>query len=304
MKNSISVSIFLLSFSLLSACGGGVAGGVNRSGGGGDPQLVVTHFSVAAPATANAGTSIPFTVTALSASNSTITGYPGTVHFTSTDTQATLPADSTLTGGTGTFSATLNTAGKWTIAATDTAAPSITGVSTSINVSGTQGLQINITSGAPPDGTVGVEYDNRLGQKCTPGSSPMCVCIILGPIGEVCRIHLLGFQLEAAGGMPPYSWTWEAAADSSLPLGLSLDSRGLISGTPTSPGSYGVVVTVTDSETLQAQASAEYSMVIETPTESEINAANLPSTGLNRTFGFHSYNIRRFATANLEMKRE
>lgn len=264
MKKSISGSIFLSSFSLLIACGGGAVGGINSGGGGGDPQIA-THFSVIAPATANAGTSISFAVTALGASNNKITSYPGTVHFASTDSHAVLPADTTLTGGTGAFLATLNTDGISTIAATDTVAPSITGASSSINVSSSQGSQISITSGSPPDGTVGVEYDNRLGQTCTPGSSRMCVCIILVGLGEVCRIHLWGFQLEAEGGTPPYGWTWEAAADSSLPPGLSLSSQGLISSTPTSPGSYAVVVTVIDSGSPQAQASAEYFIITEPP---------------------------------------
>ena len=53
-------------------------------------------------------------------------GYTGTVHFTSSDVQAVLPADYTFTGpaatrGSHTFSATLKTAGEQSITATDTA---------------------------------------------------------------------------------------------------------------------------------------------------------------------------------------
>src|SRR5207302_8823703 len=79
-----------------------------------------THFSVSAPASVASGTAFSFTVTALDASNNTATTYAGTVHFTSSDGSATLPADSTLTSGAGTFSATLRTAGNRTITATDT----------------------------------------------------------------------------------------------------------------------------------------------------------------------------------------
>src|SRR5207248_3213659 len=60
----------------------------------------------------------------------TATAYTGTVHFTSTDPQATLPTDATLTSGTGTFSATLKTAGSRTLTATDTVTGSITGTAT------------------------------------------------------------------------------------------------------------------------------------------------------------------------------
>src|SRR5208283_3819188 len=47
--------------------------------------------------------------------------YSNTVHFTSSDTAASLPANVTLTSGSGTFSATLKTPGSQTFTATDTA---------------------------------------------------------------------------------------------------------------------------------------------------------------------------------------
>jgi hypothetical protein len=95
-----------------------------------------THFSVSAPANATAGTAFSVTVTALTASNATATGYTGTVHFTSSDVSAVLPANSTLTGGVGAFQATLNTVGNQTIAATDTVTASITGTSGPVTVTG------------------------------------------------------------------------------------------------------------------------------------------------------------------------
>src|SRR5439155_17296212 len=69
-----------------------------------------THFAVSTPGSATAGTAFNFTVTALDASNNTATAYAGTVHFTSSDGTATLPANATLTNGTGSFSATLRIA--------------------------------------------------------------------------------------------------------------------------------------------------------------------------------------------------
>jgi hypothetical protein len=93
-----------------------------------------THFSVTAPATATVGTAFSVTVTALTASNATATGYTGTVHFTSSDGSAVLPANSTLTNGAGAFSVTLETAGAQTVAATDTVTASITGTSGTVTV--------------------------------------------------------------------------------------------------------------------------------------------------------------------------
>jgi len=89
---------------------------VNGSIAGTSNAIVVspaaaTHFSLGVPATATPGTAFTFTVTARDQFNNVATGYAGTVHFTSSDTQATLPADSTLTNGVGTFEATLRTGG-------------------------------------------------------------------------------------------------------------------------------------------------------------------------------------------------
>jgi streptogramin lyase len=88
------------------------------------------------PGTVTAGTAFNFTVTAYDAYNNVATGYTGTVHFTSSDAAATLPANYTFDSGkTGTqsFSATLNTSGAQTITAADTVTSSITGKG-SVNV--------------------------------------------------------------------------------------------------------------------------------------------------------------------------
>jgi hypothetical protein len=86
------------------------------------------------PSPVTVGTSGNFTVTARDAYGNTATGYTGTVHFTSSDSQASLPADSTLTNGTGTFTATLNTTGSQSITATDTVNSGITGTQSGISV--------------------------------------------------------------------------------------------------------------------------------------------------------------------------
>jgi hypothetical protein len=67
-----------------------------------------------------------------------------------------------------------------------------------------------ITSGNPPNGTATVPY---------PAS-----------------------QFSAANGTAPYTWS-----STTLPPGLSLSSSGLLTGTPTTPGTYTITVTCTDS---------------------------------------------------------
>ena len=122
---------------------------VNASG-------AATHFSVSAPATATSSVAFNFTVTALDQFNNVVTGYTGTVHFTSTDAQATLPANATLTNGVGTFSATLKTAGTRIITATDTVNASITGTSSPITVSGSAA---HFSVSAPATATSSVAFN-------------------------------------------------------------------------------------------------------------------------------------------------
>ena len=92
-----------------------------------------THLGVKAPSNASPGIAFSFTVTAQDQFNNTAPSYAGTVHFSSTDPQAVLPADSTFSSGAGTFSATLKTLGSQMITATDTAS-SVAGTSNSIQV--------------------------------------------------------------------------------------------------------------------------------------------------------------------------
>ena len=112
-----------------------------------------THFSISLPASATAGTAAIGTVTALDAFGNVATGYTGTVHFTSTDGLATLPADMTLTNGIATFSETLDTAGSQTITATDTVSPGITGTSNAETV--TAGAATHFAVTLPASGAAG-----------------------------------------------------------------------------------------------------------------------------------------------------
>src|SRR5207253_6148829 len=91
---------------------------------------VATHFRVSAPAGTTAGAAFTVTVTALDASNNPVGAYTGTVHFSSADAQALLPADYQFTatdGGVHAFTVVLKTAGGQTVNVTDTAAATVTG---------------------------------------------------------------------------------------------------------------------------------------------------------------------------------
>ncbi len=94
----------------------------------------VTHFAIAAPATVRPDRGFRFTVEADDQFNNAVPSYTGTVHFTSTDGSASLPVDSTLTNGSGRFTAVLHTSGSQTVSATDTSNSSLAGTSAAIVV--------------------------------------------------------------------------------------------------------------------------------------------------------------------------
>ena len=77
------------------------------------------------------GVARPITIVARDRYGNFVTGYSGTVHFTSSDPAAVLPADTTLVNGVATVNATFMTVGTQTITATDVAAPSLTGTMSS-----------------------------------------------------------------------------------------------------------------------------------------------------------------------------
>jgi cytochrome c oxidase assembly protein Cox11 len=99
-----------------------------------DPAQVATHLYVSIERDAFAGSPTRVVVAALDADNRPVSGYIGTVHFTSSDTSATLPADYTFTSadrGVKVFTVTPSAAESLTVTATDTADSNVTGSATS-----------------------------------------------------------------------------------------------------------------------------------------------------------------------------
>jgi hypothetical protein len=125
-----TLALLICSANLLNGCGGGSG----STGGGGGGGATATHFSVSGPMNVPSGTPFSFNVIALDASNNPVTTYSGTVQFSSTDPQAQLPANSEVTSGRGTLSATLITAGNQMITATDVSSATLTGTSKTITV--------------------------------------------------------------------------------------------------------------------------------------------------------------------------
>ena len=108
------------------------------------PAISLTIAGLPNPATV--GTPANFTVTAHDPYGNVATGYTGTVHFTSSDPQAALPANYTFTStdaGIHSFSATLDTAGNQSIVAADSTTATITGsISVTVGTAGASAMFI------------------------------------------------------------------------------------------------------------------------------------------------------------------
>src|SRR3984885_12326212 len=90
-------------------------------------------------------------------------------------------------------------------------------------------------------------------------------------------------QLQATGGIPPY--TWQLTGGTTLPSNLSLSSSGVITGTPMTPGVYNTfTVQVSDSET-------------PTPMTASTTAGQLSITVTNLLSGNYAFELSGFNAA-------
>jgi hypothetical protein len=128
-------------------------------------NVVVTpaSFTVSGfPSEVTAGDTDDFKVVALDFFGNVATGYRGRVHFSSTDPKAVLPADYTFTAGdmgTGTFTATLVTAGIQSITVADMLAPNQSkGTESDIQVN-PAAVSNFVVSGFPSTTQAGVAHD-------------------------------------------------------------------------------------------------------------------------------------------------
>ena len=111
--------------------------------------FAVPTLTVSAPASATPGVPFNISVTAQDSAGAIVTGYSDSVQFTSSDGSAILPANSTLTNGSGSFQVTLRTAGNQTLTVTDTIYANLTVTSGSIAVSPPLPPTISTSFGMP-----------------------------------------------------------------------------------------------------------------------------------------------------------
>ncbi len=90
------------------------------------------------------------------------------------------------------------------------------------------------------------------------------------PAGTVGATY--SYSVPASGGTPPYVWSLNSGT---LPVGLKLSTKGVISGTPESPGNTSFTLAVIDSEAVPAAATANVSISVQS--ELAVTSLSLPS---------------------------
>ena len=202
----------------LSLSGGGVLSGTPTTAGSFSFTAQVTDSvgatdTQALSVTVNALPPLNITTTSLPAAtvgtaySQTLAATGGTTPYTWSLASGTLPAGLSLSGG-GVLSGTPTTAGSFSFT------PQVTdgiGATDTQPLSLTVSAPLNITTTSLPAATVGTAYSQAL---------------------------------AATGGTTPYTWS---LATGTLPPGLSLSGGGVLSGTPTTAGSFSFTVRVTDS---------------------------------------------------------
>jgi YVTN family beta-propeller protein len=127
MRSKTIIALGLIGLGLLGGCSGG-----------GNTALTTeptAHLAITLPTTTvTAGTPFTFTVKALDTMGAVVPTYTGTVHISTSDTTAKLPADATLAQGVGTFTVAFNTTGNQTITASDTVGDASSGISPAVSV--------------------------------------------------------------------------------------------------------------------------------------------------------------------------
>jgi hypothetical protein len=93
--------------------------------------------------------------------------------------------------------------------------------------------------------------------ELTPASAPLAVATTSLPAGEAAAGYAAA--LQATGGAEPYAWSLSSGA---LPPGVRLTPEGVMTGAPTSVGTWEFNVTVTDSQRTPARASATFTITI------------------------------------------
>lgn len=214
------------------------------------------HFGLTAPASTPINTAFSVTVTAQNGDGTTGTGYRGTVHFTSSDLSATLPANYTfISGDNGSHIFTgvvLRTLGNRTITVADIAMPFTMPASATINV-------FCVGACPAPAGTPGSRNTNP-GPAGTPGGRTGVLQSGAGAPGT--RLPRLGLSSQSGDNA--------SAAESAATTASNVAAAALAgASTSTSPESAPVAAGAAPAATSTKPAQAPASRIVSLAAQSE-----------------------------------
>jgi len=115
------------------------------------------------------------------------------------------------------------------------------------------------------------------------GASPLPNDLRMGPDtlpGAVVN-RQYNFVFTASGGTLPYTWFLTAGA---LPSGLTLESRGFLSGKPTAAGSYPITIQVGDSSVPQKTATRSFTIIVAASSDLHITSVAHPVGHLDKQY--------------------
>lgn len=139
------------------------------------------------------------------------------------------------------------------------------------NASGTYTFEVGAYDNAQPQNSV----TRMVSVTIVPSIPPLQITTTSLPSGT--QNSFYSQQFAASGGQPPYSW-WLPGGSVALPPGtMSLSSAGLITGTPSSSGTYTFEVGVFDNGQPQSQVIRMVSLTILSTSRPTIGLATKPS---------------------------
>ena len=192
---------------------------------------------VGAPATITAGTAFNLTVEAISTTGSVVTGYTGTVHFTSNNSQTSLPGNYTFTTGDAgehTFSVTLKTAalGQY-VQVTDTAALGVAGTSGTVAVTPAPATHF-LYGGTPNPAAAGATQSVRVVAEDAYNN------VATGYTGTV------SFTSSDTAAVLPANYTFTSTDDGAHTFNVALETVGTQSLTVTDTATHSITGAITN----------------------------------------------------------
>ncbi|HLN32693.1 MAG TPA: choice-of-anchor tandem repeat GloVer-containing protein [Gemmataceae bacterium] len=206
-------------------------GGANGLGTVFEVQCGGARYTFSGFSSATAGQTGQFTVTVQNPDGSTDTGYIGTIHFTSSDSKAVLPAAYTFTAGDAgmhTFSATLDTAGSQFITGFDTNSSIVGQIEVTVTAAAVSSLNIS----GYPSSTVA-------------GTSNSFTATAYDPYGNVATGYLgtVSFSSSDAQAGLPANYTFQASDNGTHTFSAVLKTAGSQSITATDTSNSSVTGT-------------------------------------------------------------